>query len=265
MGIRSAVCVAASAALVACSGSSHSTPPPIDPGPPCAPRTLTVEWSGFTGGDGYARGCVAAGVASVDVYLDGAYVSTWPCTDGGAVITGVASGAHSLDVEGLESSGRIAYRDELPATVGSCGDSLYQAAPAEGFVDVNYAFPYGGSCVGTLATPSYMWFSVFDQVAGAVAAEVSERTLPVADQKLYWCGVYANDPDPAVAAHALFFPLPAGTYRMRWIEERQPTSTVVGAACTPFDFTVAGGTTTTIPGASTPVTLANTSTACAHP
>ncbi len=229
----------------------------------CNAPTLTVEWNGFTGGDGVARGCTAAGVANVDIYMDGTFVSTWPCTDGGALITNVASGTYTLTVEGIESGGRIAYRDEFSATAGSCGDRLYQAQPAEGWVDVNYAFQGGGSCVGSLSNPSFMWFSVFDQVANGVAAEVSEKT-PGAETQ-YWCGVYANNPDPSLAAHALFFPLPAGTFTMRWIEERQPTSTVVGASCTPFDFTVPGGTTTTIPDLSSPVTLADTSTACAHP
>jgi hypothetical protein len=233
----------------------------------CDTPSITVEWSSFVGGDGLARACVDAGVSYVDIYLDGAFVDSWNCTDGGAVITSVPSGTHRLTVEGVESAGRIAYRDDFDVNAASCGDHLVQAQPAEGWVDVNYAFQGGGSCVGTVQNPSYMWFSVFDTVANLVVAEVSEKT-PLVDETQYWCGVYANDPNPSLAAHALFIPLPAGTYTMRWIEEHtSPFSGlnygVVGANCTPFDFTVPRGTTATLP--TPPVVLADTSTICTHP
>jgi hypothetical protein len=202
----------------------------------CPPPTITVQWNTFTGGDNIARGCNAAGVASVDIFMDGANVSTWPCTDGGAVITNVPSGTHQLTVEGIEPSGRIAYRDQFNASAGACGDTLYNAQPAEGWLDVNYAFPAGGSCAGN---PSYLWFSITDDIAGAVVARVDENSSPTQ----YVCGVYANPPS-SIPPNALFLPLPEGTYHLNWIEERLPQSGVYvlsGSNCSPTPFSVAGG------------------------
>jgi hypothetical protein len=206
-------------------------------------RTITVTWNGFTAGDGAVLSCADAFVAGVDIYMNGQPVSTWACTDGGATITGVQQGSYTLDVEGVESDGRIAFRDEFPVTASACGDTLVHAQPAEGYVDLQYAFASSNVC----APGSFIWFSVLDQVASIEAALVDRTTAP----RTYACG------DPA----GIFFPLPAGPHRLRWVEERvEPTPgtfNVTGANCTPYDFTVQGGRTNAVP-----VTLVDTTAAC---
>jgi hypothetical protein len=207
----------------------------------CPGRTITIQWSAFTAGDGSLLNCAQANVTGVDIFMNGAKVDTWNCTDGGAIITGVPSASHVITVEGVEPSGRIAFRDEFTVNSTACGDQLVNAQPGEGWLDVNYAFQGGGSCA---ANPSYMWFSMRDEVAGAVVAQVDQNTAPTQ----YQCGVYANPPS-YIPPNALFLPLPAGQFTLSWIEERVPTSggfALAGAYCTPTPFTVQPGVTNTV-------------------
>jgi hypothetical protein len=229
----------------------------------CVGRTITVQWgtvrSGalvdvFTAGDGSLLSCSQAGVAFVDIFMNGTPVDRWNCTDGGATITNVASGSYTLTVEGVEAGGRIAFRDEFPVNSTACGDQLVQAQPGEGWLDVNYAFQGGGSCA---ANPSYLWFSMHDDVASAVVAQVDQGSAPTQ----YQCGVYANPPT-SIPPNALFLPLPAGRYTLSWIEERIPVTggfALAGAYCSPTPFTVQAGIVNYVP-----VTLANAppATAC---
>ncbi len=213
----------------------------------CAAPTITVQWSTFTAGDGAQLTCQQAGVAFVDIYTNGNPVARWNCTDLGATITQVAAGSYTLTVEGLESTGRIAFRDEFAVTTAAtCGDTLVAAHPAEGWVDLAYSFATGPTC---FANPSYIWFAVYDDVLAGVTAQVDQTTAP----RTYACG------DPA----GLVFPLPAGPHRLQWIEERiEPspgTFAVTGANCTLLPFTVTGGITNTVP-----VVLADTTVACTH-
>lgn len=208
----------------------------------CDSNTITVQWSGFVAGDGTVLSCGTGAVANVDIFMNGQPVAEWPCTDYGATIGQVAPGTYTLTVEGIESSGRIAFRDEFQASAGSCSANVYTARMAEGWVDVAYAFQGGGSCAGN---PSYLWFAISDDVAGAVTAQVDQTLSPTQ----YVCGVYATPGQP-VPPDALFLPFPAGPYHLNWIEEILPTSsgfTLAAANCTPTPFTVQGGVTNTVP------------------
>jgi hypothetical protein len=201
-------------------------------------RTITVTWSpthGFTTGDGVSRSCgdPSVGVAFVDIYMNGVIVDPkgWNCTDGGAIITQVASGSYVITVNGVQpaqgtSPERIAFRDEFTVDATTCGDHLVQAQPAEGYVDLN------PNCLGG----TLLWFSVQDQVANQEVVRVDGSTTPTD----FVCG----------ARTANLFPLPAGPHRLNWIEEvTTPTPTtfaVTGSHCGPTDFTVSGGATNTV-------------------
>ena len=197
-----------------------------DPTPTCPPSTITVTWNGFTRGDGAVLTCSQALVSGVDIFMNGQPVSTWNCTDGGATITQVQPGTYTLDVEGVESGGRIAFRDEFTVSTDGCGDHLVHAQPAEGYVDLN------PNCV----SGSLLWFSVFDEIANKETVRVDGSTTPVD----FACG----------STTANLFPLPAGPHRMQWLEEvvqQSPTSFLVtGAYCAPTEFTVQGGQTSTV-------------------
>lgn len=201
----------------------------------CDPRTITVEWVGFTTGDGNRLGCAAAGVSFVDIYMDGAFVETWSCADGGALITDVQAGVYTLTVEGVESNGRIAFREELDVNANSCGDRLVRVSPAEGYVDLQYAFTPDNVCA---ADPSYLWFSIYDEVAGFVTAAVDSSSSSL-DKVRYTC------PD------LLLLPLPAGPHTLDWMQEMVPTGpstfAVTGARCTATGFNVVGGDTVGVP------------------
>src|SRR5512138_1156955 len=241
------------AALVVGSGCIVSDTHPV-----ACDRNVTVEWPQFLAADGTTYpstvdGCARAAIVAVDVFLDDALVDRFACSDGGVTITGVPSGSHTITVEGIEAGSRIAFRDDFVDSATTCGDRLVQAEPAEGFLDLQYSFG-GGTCIGTVANPSYIWFSVYDQLAGQVTAEVGPASH-LSDQPRYKCG------SPPVRP---VLPLPAGPYTVRWVEETVlnqdgQTFTVTARNCapTPTSTSVTGATTTPFP-----VALADSNVAC---
>jgi hypothetical protein len=198
----------------------------------CLPSTITVAWDGFTFGDGTRGGCADAGVSAVDIYMDDTPVDRWNCADGGAVITDVFSGTYRLTIEGVESSGRIAFRDEQVVTSSGCGDRYVAADPAEGWVGLEYVFSPTNQCVGTLSDPSYLWFSIYDEVARATTAAVDSAST-LLDKRYYVCSA------------DMVFPFPAGPHTLDWMQEMVETSLgvfdVTGAQCAPTTFDVPRG------------------------
>jgi hypothetical protein len=236
-----AAAAAASLSLAGCQSSVHSDPPP-----PCAAPAITVAWSGFRAADGHLLDCAAAYVAAVDVYVDGTRIPA-RCTDGGATVD-AQPGAHTVTVEGLEPDGRIAFRDVVQATAPQCGGVSVATQPAEGTLDLDYHFQPYDQCAGTVSSPSYIWFSVYDEIAGKITAEASGSTAPAT----YACGDLVTPP---------VFPLPAGPYRLLWAEEAIPVSSttwqVTAASCTAQAFTVSAATTAVLP-----VVMTDTAQAC---
>jgi hypothetical protein len=216
--------------------------------PVCLPSTITVAWSNFTAGDGAQLGCAAAGVEWVDIFMNGTPVETWNCADGGAIITDVLSGSYLLTIEGVEANGRIAFRDEQNVTSSGCGDRLVFAEPAEGFVALQYTFSPVNQCAGTVADPSYLWFSVFDVAANATTAAVDANST-LAEKRLYACSL------------DLVFPLPSGAHELDWMQEMVETSlgvfSVTGAQCALTPFEVPRGGTVGVP-----VVMADASVSC---
>lgn len=221
----------------------------VDDDDGCGFGSFTVEWPDFQLADGsLTPSCAVAGVTAIDIYLNGAAVDTrFSCLDGGAVITGVQSGSYLLTVEGVDASGRILLRDELQIGADRCADRLAQVRPSEGFVELNYSFPSNGTCISP--GPSYLWFSIFDQVANATTVQIDEAS-PFGDQTLYQCG----------DQRGIVFALPTGTYDLDWIEERQsPLFNVTGANCARATFAVNPGQQSVVPSV-----LADTTAACVH-
>ncbi|HTN53679.1 MAG TPA: hypothetical protein VML50_14820 [Anaeromyxobacter sp.] len=231
--------------------------------PPCYGNgTITVSWPSFQPATGPAVTGCPSGILEVDVWMNGAPVSAFSCTDGGATITDVPPGSYVLTVEGLNASGQILYRDEFSVTASStCGDVFTSATPGQGLVDLEYVFSPTNACV---TPPSYMWFEIADLTLGNsgptnVVAQVDDTTTPTA----YSCNV----PDPAHSgAIAPPFVLPSSGsfgYRLNWLEEHVPVSggySITAGDCSLPTFDVLPAQTTTVSS-----TLLDRTTSCPSP
>jgi hypothetical protein len=211
----------------------------------CDTSTVSIGWDSFLLADGtQTTSCSVAGVSSVDVFMDNQPVGNFDCADGGVSVTGVPDGTHLFTIEGLDASSFIILRDEISVSASGCGEQLFSVRPAEGSVDLAYSFTPVNQCA---ADPSYLWFSIFDQIVGDVTVRIDDSSS-TQDKTRYIC------------PEAIIFPMPAGSYTLQWIEERVVTSpgvfSVTGANCQDADFAVSGGSTSTVnvslPDASTP-------------
>jgi len=195
----------------------------------CARSTFTVDWH-FQRFDGSApTGCGAAGVEWVDVFLNGAPVgSSFPCTNNSVVITDVPSGSHALTVEGIDFAGRIAYRDELTVQTNGCGNRFVASFPSEGTVNLDYTSP------GCIASPCFLWFSVFDEIANTTAAAVSV-TSPASVKDDY---PYPND---------VVIRLATGAYTLEWMQLVSASFLHEAITCSPSAFDIGVAVQTVVP------------------
>ncbi len=225
--MKSIAFVLAAASLVGtgCISSSNSSPPP-----PCS-QNVTIDWTaGFLGFDNVARGCAAANVASVDVFVNGSYDATFACSALSASASGLPSGTNTFTIEGIENgTGRIAFRAE--ASESGCGDFRLALQPGEGTLAVDYSFSPTNAC--SLPAPTYMWLGVYDDLALQTAFVVNGGTLT--------CDTVGAAPS---------YRLPAGAFTFDGIEEmRYLGGTSYGTLatdCTPRPFVIAGGAVTTV-------------------
>lgn len=194
---------------------------------PCSSGTLTLGWD-FQRFDGSPpTGCAGAAVNWIDVYVDGGFVDSWSCTSGSATIV-VPTGGHDVVVEGIDVANRIAYRDAVSVSTG-CGDRYVAVRPAEGTVNLNYAV--GAGC---FASPCYLWFSVWDDVANTAAAAVYDGSpASVKDDYPY--------PDDVIIR------LAAGTYTLDWMELMAFDYLPEAATCGASSFEVASAVMTDLP------------------
>jgi hypothetical protein len=206
--------------------------------------TVTLEWD-FQRSDGTVPGgtvsqiCAAAGVTDVDVYMDGTFVQSFFCTEGGATIIDVRSGTYLFTVEGIDASGNIRYRHHFDVDARSCGDLFLAPRLAAGVVNLDYSLP--GSVCATTGT--FMHYDIRDEITGQLVPNQVSLTP-------------ATCPDDIIRA------LPAGFYTLEWMEERASaslSSAVYGRDCTFRPFEIGGGQLTTVP-----VTIVNASVACTH-
>lgn len=201
--------------------------------------TVSLDWD-FQRYDGsvpvgtIGQVCAVADVDYVDVFMDGALVDRFNCTDGGVTVTGVTSGQYRFTVEGIvvgfDASEAIMYRDVFDVDARRCSDPLVHARPSQGTVVVDYALP-GNACYGG---PTYMSLQVWDDVAGQVAFFDPPTTGDA-------CTVTGAAPE---------YVLPTGSFTLDWIHEMLDLGggayTVVRRDCTDRGFAVPRGDTTAV-------------------
>jgi hypothetical protein len=201
-------------------------------------RLMTLEWE-FQDFDGAIRGCTApAGrdiVQTVDVWVDGVYVTSFFCEDLAGTIA-ISSRAQLVTVEGI-SGGRIAFRHEF-APSPSCADQFVAVTPAQGTVAVDYAFSPDNACA---APATFIALSVRDDIAAQNAVFEDAATGPS-------CSVVDAAPE---------WLLPVGAFTLEWIEEVTGSGAVLAADCADRPFTVEPGLATVVQP-----TLLDTNVAC---
>jgi hypothetical protein len=221
----------------------------VDDDHDCDFRDLTVTWSGFDGPapSSVNLSCGAAGVAFVAVYFDGQLVSESLCADFGVTLLDVPAGGFTLTIEGVSGDGEtILYRENRDLSVGGCGDFAVDARPAAGTVNLDYAFQSGSACA---ATPSFLWFSIFDLEANLPAATI-DALSSLGEKRTFVC--------PA----DVIVELPVGTYELDFMQEvvEGPATVFTEAALAcgvPLPFTVSSRATTV-----RAVSLADSGAAC---
>lgn len=224
----------------------------VSGGDTCDAHRVWISWNSFVVAtdDGYATTSSCGGISQIDVYVDG---DTTPisayCADD-AVAVNLLTGGHSVRVDALDGDGYPILRDELGFRISdSCADQVVDTQPGEGWVTINYDFG-GGACVDG---GSYMWFNVFDEIAGVSIAGVNGSSPNKAQ---YACNVSAQ---PGFISPG--FALPAGDYTLDWIQEMYYADGayhVSGAHCAPTAFSVNSGVDTSVPT----LHLADATTAC---
>jgi hypothetical protein len=198
----------------------------------CDASTITLSWSGagFQRFDGTATGCVGAGVTDVDVFMNDAFVATFACADGGAVITRVPSGTHALTVEGIDAArGVVAYRDEFTVQTDGCGNRSAGVTMAEGSVNLDYQ-----ALAGCTSSPCFLWFSIHDDVANATAAAIDQNSPAAVKNDFPY-------PDDVVVR------LPAGSFTLDFMQLVSSSFLHEAITCGTMSFAVSGGQQTLTP------------------
>jgi hypothetical protein len=193
----------------------------------CDFRTVSIGWPSFALANGsVTTSCAAAGVDTVNVYMDSDFVGNLACTTGGVNVVDVPAGSHIFTVEGLDG-GTIVLRDEFGIGGNGCGTVLRDTQPGEGTFELAYSFTPVNEC-----TPggSYIWFSLRDDVLGEVVVAVDETS---ADPELYLC------------SEVIRFALPNGPYTLLRTEEAVvsgPTYLAAAVNCSAKAFDIFSGT-----------------------
>jgi hypothetical protein len=146
----------------------------VDDDTPCD-STAALDWT-LVDANGVARPCGYSGVQFIDVWVNGSPVASFSCVDGSGVVP-LAAGTNDVIVEGVDDFGAIVLRDFLPPLDGSgCGHhGTFLTEPTEGRVNVQYALPGpppSGVCFSP--GPSFMWVTVWDDLAGVIAADSTQ-------------------------------------------------------------------------------------------
>lgn len=175
--------------------------------------TLTLYWQppqgGFTTATGQLLGCDAAGVATVDVTVNGTSAGTFNChgpTADGIQLTGFGDETVSIQLDAFDASNRHLYQEVTSASTALCADTLVDAnlAAVQAAFQVSYALPGGNTCPPS----SYLWYSIVDVTGNTQFALVDAQNSPTAVP----CG------SQLIFDQALF-----GQYRLDFIQVVTPT------------------------------------------
>jgi len=194
---------------------------------PCDGPTATISWT-LQNTSGVEWNCAAAGVATVDVYIGSAGPVSFRCADYQGVVdlSAFAPGTHQATVEGIGADGVIYDRAQFNVTVGDCGGGRYNPVLGEAMLDIDYHFgPTPGTDVCYGGGQGYIWFALWDEVAGAWLSRIttSSSTAFPSWRDHYACGTSVQ------------FPVPFGSYTLQGIQEvTSPltTPTAVAETCT---------------------------------
>lgn len=206
-------------------------------GDPCAAPALTVSWR-FDLADGTRDAtCAAAGVATLDVWIDGEPAGSGvACAQGAATFTGLAAGVHNVTIQGYDAAGGLVNRDWLGAAVEACGETRAVARPGQGDLHVAYDTTTG-LCYdpnvpvdpGAEPISGYMWYRLTDTTTGVVVSQVAGASSD-ADKIFYPC------------SRAMTFRVPYGIYELAWIQDvalpLSATPYPIYQYCTPTRATV---------------------------
>jgi hypothetical protein len=204
----------------------------------CDLPTASFSWAlQDTNGSGW--NCTQAGVAFVDVYIGSAAAVRFHCTDYGGTIdvSGLTPGRHPTTVEGVDSTGVIIDRAQFDVVVGDCGGTVYAPVLGEAVLQIDYHFGTPGTgadlCYATAGT-SFMWFDLWDDVAGQALSSITTATSTTYPswRDHYACGALG----PPIS-----FSVPFGSYTLKGIQEVvSPISApaAVAESCTPTTVTV---------------------------
>lgn len=175
---------------------------------PCTAPVLTASWR-FTLPDGRTDvRCPAAGVETVDLWIDGAQVAAgMACDQGSASFTGLSAGAHAFTMRGSGADGSVRYQTWGDLAVEACGETRVTLRPGAGTLRIAYPTSTG-RCASEAdpATDGYVWYQLLDRTTGLVASTLNAASGPA---QL-----------PCALGDQAWFDLPVawGLYRLRWIQ-----------------------------------------------
>lgn len=191
-------------------------------------RSVTLEWD-FQTANGTVVGCNGATVDAgvnvpvVDVFVNDQFAGRFDCFAGRGTIA-LPEGSSLVTVEGVDAENFPAYREEFSVDGRACGNQLVVTRPAEGRINLDYGISPASSAPPCAGGPCFVWFSVWDDIVGQVAATINAGTQPTRFP-------YPND---------LVFRLPVGPYTVQFVD------VVSGGfaerlSCTTPTFTVSPG------------------------
>jgi hypothetical protein len=176
----------------------------------CAPvGTLTVYWQvpqgGFVSPAGALQACDAAGVAYVDVSVNGVSTGKHPCHGpraDGIQLTGFTDETVKVQADAYDAQGNLLFQDVRNVTTAYCYDTTVdvQLAAVAAPLLVSYALP-----VPTCPANSFVWLSLVD-VTGNVQYDLVDLNNTPNDLP---CGVQ----NPIVYPKALY-----GQYRLDFMQ-----------------------------------------------
>lgn len=192
-------------------------------------RTVTLDWSFRNADGGVTASCGDADVQVLDVWVNGVFWGSFDCLGPPGTVA-LVRGANLVIVEGIDSLGRIAYRDTFSVDASACGSQgTIATQPAEGWLAVDYSFSPVDACFSP--GPTFIWLKVHDDVAGQTAFV---ETGVTAFQE---CSVILAAPR---------YRLPVGSFTLLGVEEVSLSLGTVGADCTDRPFDIGAALTTTV-------------------